>query len=262
MTHFVPTHMHNSVHDAGCESVFSQFGCNSPLRAQLGEMVMWSSAPHDLGALAPDRPLDLRTVSVELSSFFTGTRAKGMSPGRRWLRPRGVVSLGRRTGTLSTDSKELMKAIWNGAVLAESDDIRSSWRAITTSRRNGSTTAISSLAERESLRPAHWKGTASYFHVDVDGKRRTPMRRGTTRLRYRMHASEIAGARGLLARSRGRRGLDVPGHDDLAGFGAVAEGAGPVLVRPDDQGHSWEKGGSGVGCGSAVPMMTAIGADR
>jgi len=61
-----------------------------------------------------------------------------------------------------------MKAIWNGTVIAESDD----------------TVVVEGnhYFPREAIRPeyfvdsdnrsvCHWKGTANYFHVEVDGQR-------------------------------------------------------------------------------------------
>jgi uncharacterized protein (DUF427 family) len=70
--------------------------------------------------------------------------------------------------TEGTDDDMGMKAIWNGTVIAESDD----------------TVVVEGnhYFPRESIDPAffadsdnrsvcHWKGTASYFHVEVDGQR-------------------------------------------------------------------------------------------
>jgi uncharacterized protein (DUF427 family) len=60
------------------------------------------------------------------------------------------------------------RAIWNGAVLAESDD---------TLVVEGNHYFPPESLRREHLKPSDthtvcgWKGTASYYHVEVDGKR-------------------------------------------------------------------------------------------
>jgi uncharacterized protein (DUF427 family) len=61
-----------------------------------------------------------------------------------------------------------MKAIWNGAVLAESDD--------TIVVEGNHYFPRESIDERyfvpsENHTVCHWKGTASYFHVEVDDTR-------------------------------------------------------------------------------------------
>ena len=61
-----------------------------------------------------------------------------------------------------------MKAIWNGVVLAESDD--------TVVVEGNHYFPRESLAEQhfapsDNRSVCHWKGTANYFHVEVDGKR-------------------------------------------------------------------------------------------
>jgi uncharacterized protein (DUF427 family) len=60
-----------------------------------------------------------------------------------------------------------MKAIWNGAVIAESDD---------TVEVEGNHYFPAESVRREFLRPSAttsrcgWKGTASYYHIEVDGR--------------------------------------------------------------------------------------------
>ena len=62
----------------------------------------------------------------------------------------------------------MAKAIWNGAVIAESD------RTVVV---EGNVYFPSDSVKREYLRPSEtqtvcsWKGTASYHHLEVDGKR-------------------------------------------------------------------------------------------
>ena len=61
-----------------------------------------------------------------------------------------------------------MKAIWNGAVIAESDD--------TVVVEDNHYFPRASLVEQhfassDNRSVCHWKGTASYFHVEVDGER-------------------------------------------------------------------------------------------
>ena len=61
-----------------------------------------------------------------------------------------------------------MKAIWNGVVLAESDD--------TVVVEGNHYFPRESLAEQhfapsDNRSVCHWKGTANYFHVEVDGRR-------------------------------------------------------------------------------------------
>jgi uncharacterized protein (DUF427 family) len=61
-----------------------------------------------------------------------------------------------------------MKAIWNGAVIAESDDT-----VVVEGNHYFPREAIdprySAPSDNHSV--CHWKGTADYFHVEVDGKR-------------------------------------------------------------------------------------------
>jgi uncharacterized protein (DUF427 family) len=64
--------------------------------------------------------------------------------------------------------EEPMKAIWNGAVLAESDD--------TVVVEGNHYFPPESIEDRhfvssENRSICHWKGTASYYHVEVEGKR-------------------------------------------------------------------------------------------
>lgn len=60
-----------------------------------------------------------------------------------------------------------MKAIWNGKVIAESDDIANV---------EGNSYFPVESVKNEYLKQStthtvcHWKGTASYFSLDVDGK--------------------------------------------------------------------------------------------
>ena len=61
-----------------------------------------------------------------------------------------------------------MKAIWNGAVLAESQD--------TVLVEGNHYFPKNSIDDRhfvasENRTVCHWKGTASYFHVEVEGRR-------------------------------------------------------------------------------------------
>ena len=90
-----------------------------------------------------------------------------MPPGRRWLRS-WAASLGRRSDPYRTDSKELMKAIWNGTVIAESDDT-----VVVEGNHYFPRESIDDrhFVSSENRSVCHWKGTASYFHVDVDGER-------------------------------------------------------------------------------------------
>ena len=61
-----------------------------------------------------------------------------------------------------------MRAIWNGAILAESDD---------TVVVEGNHYFPESSVDRATLRPSthtsvcSWKGTTFYYHIEVDGKR-------------------------------------------------------------------------------------------
>ncbi|MGI9824306.1 DUF427 domain-containing protein [Agromyces sp. Marseille-Q5079] len=61
-----------------------------------------------------------------------------------------------------------MKAIWNGTVIAESDDT-----VVVEGNhyfpRESIVDTHFSPSENRSL--CHWKGTASYFHLEVDGTR-------------------------------------------------------------------------------------------
>ena len=62
----------------------------------------------------------------------------------------------------------IMKAIWNGTVIAESDD--------TVVVEGNHYFPKESIDERhfvasENRSVCHWKGTANYFHVEIDGKR-------------------------------------------------------------------------------------------
>ena len=61
-----------------------------------------------------------------------------------------------------------MKAIWNGAVIAESDDT-----VVVEGNHYFPREAIDPkyFADSDNRSVCHWKGTASYFHVDVDGQR-------------------------------------------------------------------------------------------
>lgn len=60
-----------------------------------------------------------------------------------------------------------MKAIWNNKIIAESDDIVNV---------EGNAYFPISSVNKEYLKPSrtqtvcHWKGTASYYSLDVDGK--------------------------------------------------------------------------------------------
>jgi uncharacterized protein (DUF427 family) len=93
-----------------------------------------------------------------------------------------------------------MKAIWNGAVIAESDDTIVVEGNHYFPRESLVDQHFSSSGNRS---VCHWKGTASYYHVEVDGKRNpnaawfypTPS----------AAAAEIAGPRRVLARRGGRR---------------------------------------------------------
>ena len=60
-----------------------------------------------------------------------------------------------------------MKAIWNGAVIAESDDTIVVEGNHYFPRESLVDQHFSSSGNRS---VCHWKGTASYFHVEVDGK--------------------------------------------------------------------------------------------
>jgi len=85
----------------------------------------------------------------------------GMFPEDRLLR-----SL--RPLLVATGKKEPMKAIWNGAVLAESDDT-----VVVEGNHYFPKDSIDDrhfvLSENRSV--CHWKGTASYLHVEVEGER-------------------------------------------------------------------------------------------
>ncbi|HEU4755089.1 MAG TPA: DUF427 domain-containing protein [Agromyces sp.] len=61
-----------------------------------------------------------------------------------------------------------MKAIWNGAVIAESDDT-----VVVEGNHYFPREAIDPqyFADSDNRSVCHWKGTASYFHVEVDGER-------------------------------------------------------------------------------------------
>ncbi len=61
-----------------------------------------------------------------------------------------------------------MKAIWNGAVLAESDDT-----VVVEGNHYFPRESIDQrhFAPSDNRSVCHWKGTANYFHVEVDGRR-------------------------------------------------------------------------------------------
>ena len=61
-----------------------------------------------------------------------------------------------------------MKAIWNGTVIAESDDT-----VVVEGNHYFPREAIDEqyFAASDNRSVCHWKGTAGYFHVEVDGKR-------------------------------------------------------------------------------------------
>jgi uncharacterized protein (DUF427 family) len=61
-----------------------------------------------------------------------------------------------------------MKAIWNGAVLAESDDT-----IVVEGNHYFPRKSVDEryFAPSHNHSVCHWKGTASYFHVEVDGQR-------------------------------------------------------------------------------------------
>ena len=61
-----------------------------------------------------------------------------------------------------------MKAIWNGTVIAESDDT-----VVVEGNHYFPREAIRPeyFADSDNRSVCHWKGTAKYFHVEVDGQR-------------------------------------------------------------------------------------------
>jgi uncharacterized protein (DUF427 family) len=61
-----------------------------------------------------------------------------------------------------------MKAIWNGAVIAESDDT-----IVVEGNHYFPRESVDEryFAPSENHTVCHWKGTASYLHVEVDGQR-------------------------------------------------------------------------------------------
>jgi uncharacterized protein (DUF427 family) len=88
-------------------------------------------------------------------------------PVRRLPHAGRPVTVGPPQG-VANGSRELMKAIWNGTVIAESDD--------TVVVEGNHYFPKDSIDERlfvpsENRSVCHWKGTASYYHVEVDGKR-------------------------------------------------------------------------------------------
>lgn len=61
-----------------------------------------------------------------------------------------------------------MKAIWNGTVIAQSDET-----VVVEGNHYFPRESIDEqfFAESQNRTVCHWKGTANYFHVEVDGKR-------------------------------------------------------------------------------------------